>query len=158
MKKGNFVKGTLIGAIIGTVAGILLAPKSGKETQDDIKRSVRGAADDLYGKLEALSNDVAGRVDNLKEAAKDLRGEAKEESQELIRRAEVLKQDLRIAATNLAKNGAETKDTAMKNVKTLMGEGSDVMKELERLTKRLASSAKDKVKNNGDDAKTDGEL
>ncbi len=157
MKKGSFAKGTLIGVIVGAVAGLLLAPKSGKETQADIKRSVKGAADDLYAKLEKLSDDVSGRVDTLKEAAKDLRGEAKEESQELVRRAEVLKQDLRIAATNLAKNGAQTKDTALKNVKTLLDEGTDVMKELERLTKHLMVAAKDKIKTTDESTKGDGE-
>jgi gas vesicle protein len=145
MKK-TFVKGTLLGALIGAVGGILLAPKSGKETQDDIKRKVKGTYQELVGNLQTLSDDVTGKVDTLKAAAKDLKGEAREESTELIRRAEVLKQDLRIAGTSLAKNSGQTKDTAMKQVKFLMGEGSDVMKELERVTKRLATSAKDKAK------------
>lgn len=36
MEKGDFVAGILIGAVVGAVAGILLAPKSGKETRKDI--------------------------------------------------------------------------------------------------------------------------
>ncbi|MBW4061606.1 YtxH domain-containing protein [Candidatus Saccharibacteria bacterium] len=146
MKKNTFVKGTIVGAIIGAIGGILLAPKSGKETQADIKRKVKGTYNDLVASLNTLSDELSGKVDNLKAAAKDLKGEAKEESQELIRRAEVLKQDLRIAGTSLAKNSGKTKDTAIKQVKVLMGEGSEIMKELERVTKRLASSAKDKAK------------
>lgn len=145
MKK-TFVKGTLIGAIIGVVGGILLAPKSGKETQEDIKRKVKGTYQDIRDSLDLLGDEVSGKVDTLKAAAKDLKGEAKEESQELIRRAEVLKQDLRIASTNLTKSGGKTKDTAFKQVKLLMAEGTEVMKELERVTKRLAASAKDKAK------------
>lgn len=144
MKKRTFVEGTLIGAVVGVVAGILLAPKSGKETQDDIKRKIKGTAQDIHLRLEALSDEVSGRIDNLKDAAKDLRGEAKEESQELVRRAEVLKQDLRVAATNLSKNGSQVKDATMKDVKQLFAEGSAVMNELERVTKRLVGSAKDK--------------
>lgn len=146
MKKLSFTKGTIIGAGIGAIAALLLAPKSGKETQADIKRKVKGTYQDLHNKLEDLSDELAGRVDNLKVAAGDLKGEAKEESQDLIRKAEMLKQDMRIAASDMAKSGEKTKDTAMKNVKKLIGEGSDVMSELERVTKVLANSAKEKVK------------
>jgi gas vesicle protein len=145
MKKGGFVKGTILGAVVGAVAGLLLAPKSGKETREDIKRKAQGTYQDVNDQLRRLSEEVSGRVDSLKEAAKDLQGEAKEESQELVRRAEVLKQDLRVSASNLAKTGAQTKDAAMKDVKLLLAEGSDVMKELERVTRRLAGSAKDKL-------------
>lgn len=145
VKKSSFLKGTIIGALVGAMAGVLLAPKSGKETQDDIKRKVKGTYDDIQRRLEKMSDEVGGRVDNLKEAAKDLHGEAKEESQELIRRAEVLKQDLRISATNLSETGAQTKDVAVKQVKQLLNEGAAVMTELERVTRHLASSAKSKV-------------
>jgi gas vesicle protein len=145
MKKVSFLKGTIIGAVAGALAGVLLAPKSGKETQDDIKRKVKGTYEDIQRRLEQMSSEVAGRVDNLKEAAKDLKGEAREESQELISRAEVLKQDLHISATNLAKSGAQTKDVAVKQVKQLLNEGASVMTELERVTRQLAGSAKSKV-------------
>jgi gas vesicle protein len=156
MKKRTFVQGTIIGVVLGAVAGILLAPKSGKETQEDIKRKVKGTASEAYARIESLSDEVSGRLDNLKDAAKDLRGEAKEESQELVRRAEVLKQDLRISATNLSKNGATVKDATMKDMKQLFSEGSSVMKELERVTRKLVDSSKDKAKDikngNEDDA------
>jgi gas vesicle protein len=145
MKKVSFVKGTFIGALIGAVAGILLAPKSGRETQDDIKRKVRGTYHDVQGRLEKMSVEMNGRVETLKEAAKDLKGEAREESQELIRRAEVLKQDLRISANNMAKTGTQTKDSTVKQVKLLLGEGSDVLSELERVTRHLAGSTKERV-------------
>ena len=151
MKK-TFWKGTIVGILAGAVAGILMAPKSGKETQADIKRKVKATAEDVQSGLMKMTNEVSGHVDHLKEAAKDLKGEARIESQELIKRAEVLKQDLRIASANLAKNGTRTKDDAMKNVKHLMAEGAEVMKELERVTKKLADSAKSKVT---EDAKTD---
>jgi len=148
-KKSHALKGTLFGLIAGAIAGLLLAPKSGKETQADIKRKVKLTAEDFQGRLEKMGDEVTGRVDTLKEAAKDLRGEAKEESQELIKRAEVLKQDLRVSATNLSKHSVETKDSAMKDVKLLMNEGSAVMDELERVTRHLVSSATDMVKRPG---------
>jgi len=145
-KKSNVAKGTIFGLIVGAIAGLLLAPKSGKETQADIKRKIKATAGDIQERLESMSGEITGRVDTLKEAAKDLRGEAKEESQELIKRAEVLKQDLRISATNLSKQGSAAKDATIKDVKLLLNEGSSVMDELERVTKHLIGSAKDKAK------------
>jgi len=153
MKKGSFAKGTFIGVAIGAVVGLLLAPKSGKETQADLKRKVKGTYKEAHDKLESISDELTGRVDNLKVAAGELKGEAKEESQDLIRKAEILKQDMRIAASDMAKSGSNTKDTAVKHVKQLINEGADVMTELERVTKQLAASAKDKVKSD----KGDGE-
>ncbi len=38
MKSSDFLKGVLIGGLIGAAAGILFAPKSGKETREDIAR------------------------------------------------------------------------------------------------------------------------
>ena len=34
---GNFLKGFVIGGVLGALAGILFAPKSGKELRSDIK-------------------------------------------------------------------------------------------------------------------------
>ena len=36
MSEGNFLKGLIIGGLIGASAALLLAPKSGKETRADI--------------------------------------------------------------------------------------------------------------------------
>ena len=38
-RNGDLLKGLLIGGLIGVVAGILYAPKSGKETREDIART-----------------------------------------------------------------------------------------------------------------------
>ncbi|WKZ31024.1 MAG: YtxH domain-containing protein [Candidatus Dojkabacteria bacterium] len=35
----TFLKGALVGAVAGATAGILFAPKSGKETREDIKKA-----------------------------------------------------------------------------------------------------------------------
>jgi gas vesicle protein len=153
--KRTFWKGTFFGALVGAAAGVLLAPKSGKQTREEIKGKVKGTYQDIQLRLENMSDEVSGRVDSLREAAKDLKGEAREESQELIRRAEVLKQDLRISATNMARSGVNTKDVAVKEVKQLLGEGSSVMNELERVTRHLAGSAKAKASDAMENPKKD---
>jgi len=57
-KKKDFYKGAAIGigvgAIAGAVAGILFAPKSGKETREDIKKYYHEMKDQIAEKVASL--------------------------------------------------------------------------------------------------------
>lgn len=65
MKPGNsFLTGLLTGAAIGGIIALLYAPKSGKETREQIKR-----------KLEELENEL----ENLKGQASQKTGKVKED-------------------------------------------------------------------------------
>ena len=66
----DFFKGLILGAAVGTVAGILLAPKSGKETREDIKQfalDVTDKAQDLY---VSSRRKVEEKIEDLKKAGK----------------------------------------------------------------------------------------
>lgn len=141
----GFLKGGVIGVAIGAVTALLLAPKSGKETQADIKNKAKKVARDADVRIAELERELDGRIDNLKVAAKELRGEAYEESQRLITRAELLKQDLQDSATRLAKDGNAVRSDATTDAKRLLNEGSAVLSELEKTTKKIVASAKDKA-------------
>jgi gas vesicle protein len=147
-RNNGFLKGTIIGAVVGSVAALLLAPKSGKETQADIKRKARIVKDDINKMLDDLQKDLSSKIDNYKEVAKDLRGEARVESEDLVRRAELLKSDLRASATGLSKMGTQVKDSAVADARRLIDEGGAVISELERVTRKMVSTAKDRVRNN----------
>jgi len=58
-KKTNFLAGAALGAAIGTVAALLLAPKSGKKTRDDIKKLAK-----------EMSNKIVTEVDKVKRMSK----------------------------------------------------------------------------------------
>lgn len=146
-KDKGFLKGAVLGGLIGTVLALLFAPKSGKETQDDIKRRAKSFKHDIDVALADLQNELGGKIDNLKDVAKDLKGEALVESKDLIKKAEVLKQDLRESASGLTRTGADAKDEVVNNAKRLVAEGSEVLSELERVTKKMVASTKDKLKN-----------
>ena len=60
-KNGDFLKGLLIGGLIGAIAGILYAPKSGKETREDIARTT----DDL---LYRTKDEYEKAIEKSKEA------------------------------------------------------------------------------------------
>ncbi len=50
----GFAIGFLGGALLGAAAGVLLAPKSGRETRAMLKDYARRAEEDLFGKVEDL--------------------------------------------------------------------------------------------------------
>jgi len=68
-KKGKFARGALLGALVGAVAGVLFAPKSGKETRDDIKKKGLEAKDVASDKFEGISEAVVDTAASVKEVA-----------------------------------------------------------------------------------------
>lgn len=145
-RSNNFFRGALIGLALGLVGGILLAPQSGKDTQEDIKRRARGMMGDAGKRVDKLQNQLGERVEKLKAVAKDLGEEAREESQSLIARAEVMKQDLRASTKNIGETSRGAKDETLASVSLMMDQGATLMHELESATKRLLKSAKHKLR------------
>ena len=85
MKKGRFSLGLLVGAAIGAIAGLLTAPKSGKETRQDIKRkagdikqNVEGKIADAKGKVQHVADDISEQVgqqvEHIKEGVEVIKG------------------------------------------------------------------------------------
>jgi gas vesicle protein len=77
MKKAKFGFGLIIGAIAGVVAGLLTAPKSGKETRADLKHKkeevqsdANAKIDEARGKARAVADDAKIRVNKAADEAK----------------------------------------------------------------------------------------
>jgi gas vesicle protein len=64
-QSGVFVRGFLIGAALGTIAGLIVAPRSGKETRKILKKSARA----LPELAEDLSTTLQLHADRLSETA-----------------------------------------------------------------------------------------
>ena len=64
-RSGVFIGGVLFGAAIGTLTGLLIAPRTGKETRQLFKKS----ADALPELAEDLSTSVQLQADRLSESA-----------------------------------------------------------------------------------------
>ena len=87
MSKGKLAIGAVFGAVAGFVTGVLLAPKSGKETRKDIKGAALKAKNNVVdeaekakdfaeekvkqvrNKAETVVDDVAGKANDLKNRA-----------------------------------------------------------------------------------------
>lgn len=92
----NVSIGTVLGITIGSIGGVLLAPKSGKETREDIKVAATDLNDTVRTKLTETKTTT---INNLTEAKRkineylsskdNIKDEAKQEFDELIQDIDV---------------------------------------------------------------------
>ena len=91
MSKGNnakkFAAGAIIAGIAGYVAGILTAPKSGKETREDIKEAAVTSAAQAEKQLKELHSEITELVNKGKSQVGDLKDKAKEEAEDAMTKA-----------------------------------------------------------------------
>lgn len=109
----NKLANVLIAAAGGFIAGVLLAPKSGKETRQDIKdrtTQYKGKAED--GLVEAKKG-ARLLKDELSEGAESVKNIAKDASTDASRTAERVKQEVSRRAATIK----DEVETTAKNVK-----------------------------------------
>jgi gas vesicle protein len=81
--KVHFFKGLLIGGALGALAGILFAPKSGKEMRSDIKKKGNKIVKDgkeIYVDASTKAKEIFGEV---KHQAKELKREAEDAGEKI---------------------------------------------------------------------------
>jgi gas vesicle protein len=76
----NLLAGIGIGAIIGAATALLLAPKPGAETRDDLKRTV----DDLKEKSEKVISDWSSTMEEQIQRSRKVFDEAKSKLQQVV--------------------------------------------------------------------------
>lgn len=65
MSKKNLLKGIIFGLAVGGIAGILLAPKSGKQTRQDLKRAYKMTSKEIAKKLNNLEDISKSKYDQI---------------------------------------------------------------------------------------------
>lgn len=80
----KFAVGTLIAGVVGYVAGILTAPKSGKETRGDIKKVTAKSLGEAEKQLKNLRNELNGLLEEAKTRGVSLSGRAQKELDDLV--------------------------------------------------------------------------
>jgi gas vesicle protein len=76
----NFLAGLGLGALLGAAAALLLAPKSGVETRQDIA----GAAEDIRDKAGKMVKDLSESSEELVKKSKELLESTKEKVQSAV--------------------------------------------------------------------------
>lgn len=106
----NVAVGAVLLAGLGYVAGILTAPKSGKETRMDIQRAALRAKSEAEDKLKDLNAELAELIEQGKHKAKDVKDTAKVEYVEMLGHAQHARQKARELLSALHEGDAEDKD------------------------------------------------
>lgn len=132
MAKKKFGLGIIIGGLIGVIAGILTAPKSGKETRADLKKKAYEVKGSVERKLKEAYKELDGLSRQLKSQAQELKGKAKTELDDLSQKADDLKGRVKAAITSI-KSGDDEDDEA-----TL----DQLLKDLQALKDKIATKLK----------------
>ncbi|WP_298223790.1 YtxH domain-containing protein [Flavobacterium sp.] len=72
MNSSKVLLGILGGVAVGAIAGVLLAPASGKDTRKKLLKNGKGYIDDLKDKFEDLQNEVTEKYNGFLDDAKDM--------------------------------------------------------------------------------------
>lgn len=121
--------GSGVAAVAGYVAGVLTAPKSGKETRADIKNAaVKGVAT-AEKELKKLHTDLDQAIKDGAVAAKKAGSKAQKELLELLAKAKAAKEKTREVLSAIHEGEAEDQDlnkavkqanTALKNLRNYL--------------------------------------
>jgi gas vesicle protein len=112
----KFALGTIIAAAAGYIAGVLTAPKSGKETREDIKNTAAATYSAAEKQLKALHTELNQLLDQAKAKAANLKGIALSDLEKAMTLAKMAKEKTRDVLSAVHEGGAEDKDlqTAIK--------------------------------------------
>lgn len=113
-RKENVAKkvaiGSAIAATVGYLAGILTAPKSGKETRNDIKDAANRTVAEAEKELKKLHTELDKVLKQAKENGDKLSAKAKKELDALIVKAKDAKEKTRELLSAIHDGGADNKE------------------------------------------------
>ncbi len=88
MSKGKIAVGALFGAIAGFVTGVLVAPKSGKETREEIKNKAVTTKDTVVENAEKAKDAAEKKAQEVKAWGEDVVEDVSGKATDLKGRAE----------------------------------------------------------------------
>lgn len=88
MSKGKVFLGTVIGAVAGFAAGILSAPKSGKETRQDIKDATNKSKETVIAEAERAKGVATEKAQEVTAKGKEVVADVTDKAEELKERVE----------------------------------------------------------------------
>lgn len=111
MGKGkNFAIGALVAGAVGYVAGVLTAPKSGKETRQDIQEAAVKTKREAEKRLKKLHSDIEDLIDEGKKKTGKLSEQAQKDWDKVVASALVAKEKVREVLSALHEGDAQDKD------------------------------------------------
>lgn len=121
--------GSTVAAVAGYFAGVLTAPKSGKETRADIKKAADKSVSAAERELKKLHTDLDKAIKDASEATKKASAKAQQEIKELVVKAKDAKEKAREVLSAIHEDEAEDQDlnkaikqanTSLKNLRNYL--------------------------------------
>ncbi len=115
----NVAVGTLIAAGIGYAAGVLTAPKSGRETRRDIQRAALKAKKEAESNLKELYGELNKLIAKGKRAGTGLKADAEGEYKKALDKAQLAKKKAGEILSAIHEGDADDRDLdkAVKDIK-----------------------------------------
>jgi len=114
MAKNNTAKkiaiGTAVAGVAGYVAGILTAPKSGKETRKDISDAAHKGVAEAEKQLKKLHTELGEALEKAKTKGGNVTGKAKKELDKVVDTAKTAKEKAREMLSAIHEGDAEDKE------------------------------------------------
>jgi len=130
-KSGKFALGAAIAGAVGYVAGILTAPKSGKETRQDIVDTTKRTIAEAEKQLKKLHTELDQVIVEAKKRAGELKGKLREELDTLIAKASSVKEKAREALSS-----AHDGESSDKDLQKVISDVEDALKHLTAFAKK----------------------
>ncbi len=107
---GKFAIAAVVAAAAGYVAGILTAPKSGKETRKDIKDMTAKQLREIEAQLKKVHTELNNLIQDATERLNKASGNAKSEFEQRIAQATKAKDKVRVALSGVREGETSDKD------------------------------------------------
>lgn len=117
-KNDDFLKGLIIGGLIGAFLGVLYAPKSGKETRDDIARTTEEILDKAKNEYERAIAKSKSAYESTVKKLQELETSAKEKVEEAENKV-----------SEFAQQGADTIQDGKNRLKKAIDAGIEAYRE-----------------------------
>lgn len=114
--------GAAVAGVAGYVAGILTAPKSGKETRQDVKNAAVKAKLSAEKQLKKLHSDLSAQIETTRQSVKKAHAGTSKEIEKALTAAAKAKDKVRTTLTAIHEGGAEDQDldAAVKEAKAAL--------------------------------------
>ena len=122
--------GAAVAGAAGYLAGLLTAPKSGKETREDLKQAANLKMTEAEKQLKSLHTELSKTVDEAKAKGADVGGKAQKELKGLVDKAKDTKEKVREVLSAVHEGDASDKDLkkAMSDAKHALEHLKDYLK------------------------------
>lgn len=99
-----------LAAALGYVAGLLTAPKSGKDTREDLKQAAQNGMTQAERQLKNVSSELADLLEEAKKRGADMNDKARKQMDELVAQARAAREKAREVVSAVHEGDAQDED------------------------------------------------